>query len=204
MKATQAIFYVIAGIFIGIILFSKCGSNEFTCKGDYTPIDTVFLNIESDTQFIPLSVDTIHDTSYISKVIPVTVFKTDTLFSDTGKVITQEIDTAAILRDYTLVKTYSDTFDTEFVSVAIHDTIGFNRILGRGVYVHNTSPVEIFIKKSKVKLFIGIGASSQYSVPLTPDAHISAMLIRNKHGLSVNFSLKQRIGATYWFNPFKK
>ena len=102
-----------------------------------------------------------HDTVYQKKTITqyrdgVYVYHADSVYVE----IPQNIDTAAILKDFYAQNMFADTFKTDIGSVVIKDTISQNKIKGRTYTAYFKYPeVHTVVKeKPKAALFTGLGS----------------------------------------------
>lgn len=103
------------------------------------------------------------DTEYIKKTETKYV-KGSNIYHDTTIYVEVplKVDTSAILVNYYAKNVFIDTFTIQYGKFIVHDTVQYNKILGRSYYADLFIPVinktTIVKEKQKIQLFTGLGA----------------------------------------------
>lgn len=102
-----------------------------------------------------------HDTVYQKKTITqyrdgVYVYHSDSVYVD----VPQNVDTAAILKDFYAQNMFVDTFKTDIGNIVLNDTISQNKIKGRTYTAYFKYPEVRTIVKDKPKgaVYMGLGS----------------------------------------------
>jgi len=124
------------------------------CSGPITPTEP---QIERDTVVEYITIE---------NEVPVYVPKLRTVVKTRIDTFSTPIDTAAILADYYVVKTYEDTQVLDSLDITIIDTVSQNQIMGRKIaynftYPRNIITETIYVKKRELYYGIGLGGGSQ-------------------------------------------
>ena len=120
------------------------------CSGPITPTEP---QIERDTVVEYITIE---------NEVPVYVPKLRTVVKTRIDTFSTPIDTAAILADYYVVKTYEDTQVLDSLDLIITDTVSQNQIVGRKIaynftYPRKTITETIYINKRE--LYVGVGVT---------------------------------------------
>lgn len=103
------------------------------------------------------------DTEYIKKT-ETKYIKGSNIYHDTTIYVEVplKVDTSAILANFYAKNVFTDTFRIQYGKFVVHDTVQYNKILGRSYYVDLLVPVinntQIVKEKAKIQLFAGLGA----------------------------------------------
>lgn len=212
-------FYLCAALVVFLILRS-CGGpggSYFSCNGKRDTIahkiDTTIKKDSSDTSYVP-KVVTIHDTMP-GKTSYVPYF--DTLYMDTFYVdrpVTAKIDTAAILKRYYQVLTYSDTQKVKRGKVIINDTVTQNRIVRRGLktFITDTTIKETVVlsQPKKMILYFGFSAMGDRKDPFNMAGVDLSLKGKNDRQYSIGMNLRNdghvfyEAGVRFPIRLFKK
>ncbi len=124
------VLYIAIIILLVVFIFGQDISNRFTLPRTNTTLIT------------QVKIDTVHGDSFPVLVYNSVPQPSDTVFI-TSTILTP-IDTAALLHDYLLTRTYIDTIrnDSSYL-IVINDTINRNRLRGRQVFFQNLRPTAI-------------------------------------------------------------
>ena len=103
------------------------------------------------------------DTQYV-KEIKTKYVKGADIYHDTTIFVEVplKVDTSAILVNYYAKNVFSDTVSIQYGKFVVHDTVQYNKIMGRSYYADFFVPVitntQIVKEKAKIQLFAGLGA----------------------------------------------
>lgn len=157
LTPSLALALIIIGIFIGWILFSEihCG------KEDKTEISSTSDSSITENKFTDSTIQGTKGKDSL-KYIPYPVYYTDSFF--------QQVDTAAILRDYYGTKVYTNRYITDHLDETIIDTVTQNKITGRKrtftVTCYDTTINRVTaIRKSADGLYLGAETNLNYIGP---------------------------------------
>lgn len=117
MKITSAIFYLLIGTGIGIIVAS-----DFHCEGSK---DTVTTTSDTSITNNQTTDSTVQGTKGKDSLVyvPIPIYLSDTFL--------QSVDSGAIIRDYFQTKVYTNRYITDQLDETIIDTVTGNAITGR-------------------------------------------------------------------------
>lgn len=176
MKPQQLKYYItflVLGIIAGLFIYNRYIEDpDNVIEVRY---DSIIYKI--DSVFTPIPYEVIE---YVDKVK--TVYKTDTFTID----LTQPVDSAQILADYTRTRLYRDTIRDDLMVAYITDSIQFNRLKTRQFSYKILRPTHVVESNS-----IGIGVG--YYGTLFPYVYYN----HNKWYFSAGYNKELYLGVGY-------
>lgn len=150
--------------------------------GRLTTVDKNAMDFRQRVEYIPSST-VIHDTIVKERLVPYETFLTDTVL----RYLTQEVDTASIIRDYYLSRRYSLDFSNDTIGVFKVDAeVNQNKLVYASSYIRpivKTVTLEKTLHDKPTIQFYGmIGTSLDFET--------------NKMSLGVDLKQRYLIGAT--------
>lgn len=173
------IIAVLVIILIIVTRIEKCmsgGSNKPVKDTISVRVDTVFVQLKSDTFYTPVPYETIR-------------YKTDTIETFSTKYQYLPVDTTKILKAFFETKHYSDTIELKpnYGFIFVNDTVSQNRIVKRGVKQNLSLPTVtktvVLTQPRRVVAYLGLEVLGNKTSPLW--------------GSGVSFGLQMRDGKYY-------
>lgn len=175
MTLERNIYRIILAACVGYILFLQtCGTRRSCPEPQATAVkvDTGYIIDQFKSKWAKPEPDTV--------IKPGKAPAPKIIYRDTGSMIVQPVDTAAILQDYFARVFYRDTLQTQYGNLVVEDTISQNRIQARRWLTNFSIPTVTktvtLSQPPRNQLYVGFsGLMGQYSI-----------------GAEVNLSLKTK------------
>jgi hypothetical protein len=174
-------------VIIALLLFLKLDCDGGKGSGSDTlsvKIDTVYVSVKKDTQYIPRI-----DKVIYSQNVPVPIHDTIEIFDF------HNVDTAKILSGFFAKRVYSDTQYIEYGSVIINDTVTQNRISRRELIINQNVPTitkEIVLRQPKKAIaYVGFIAAGNEHTPVYGVGASFGVKFKNDKYLGASYILTQ-------------
>lgn len=147
IQNSRSIFAFLLGA-IAAFYFKGCFPKPELAKVDSKKYEIIAS--KSDTQYITKT-----DKKYVKGA---DIYRDTTIYVE----VPLKVDTSAILANFYAKNVFTDTFSIQYGKFVVHDTVQYNKILGRSYYADLFVPVitntQIVKEKAKIQLFAGVGA----------------------------------------------